>query len=487
MNRFQTSTHTLQHTPGSRRILAFVLVVCLAALQCMLLSPVLTEQSYAADSITVDAEYQDESSTYASQTLDGGTISGLKQHTETIKVEDEETGEVIEEYELSGPSLKAVLGKTGISSKVDKVIVGGYEVDGWSNEKLFLAIEGGSYNLYKGKELLVEGVDNIYVRRSSDLKPVSFKSRPASSKTTPTVGDTIKISYKLNVDEFYKKSDGFNMEDATRLTWSANKKVTLLSKTTTGTSGTIKAKVKKPGTINIRPESGMFPSVTDGVSVSFTGMNTTTTATTTRYTASTYRPYTPTTRSTYTAGTTGSTAPTTTAPRPEDTTATMAPSYQTIRVKEVYLMETTAPVDPADPYAEDSWEDDPYAEDDMGEDDPLDEETPEDNGVTFPAAAGSAAAAIAACGVGAVGRIRRFRTDMGPLTDAAAAGITGGAGASGGRKFSLRKKSAAGQGLDGTDTAAAAKQAGGGKAPDGPGGSEEQQGKNPLKKFRRKK
>ena len=93
MNRFQTSTHTLQRTPGSRRILAFVLVVCMAALQCMLLSPVLTEQSYAADSITVDAEYQDESSTYASQTLDGGTVSGLKQHTETIQIEDEETGE----------------------------------------------------------------------------------------------------------------------------------------------------------------------------------------------------------------------------------------------------------------------------------------------------------------------------------------------------------------------------------------------------------
>ena len=125
MKTFQMITIDSQHTPRSRRILAVVLVVCLAALQCMLLSPVLTERAYAAGDITVDAEYQDDSSTYASQTVSGSTLDDLKHHSETIV--DEETGE---EYELSGPTLKSILNKTGISSKVDKVIVGGYEDDG---------------------------------------------------------------------------------------------------------------------------------------------------------------------------------------------------------------------------------------------------------------------------------------------------------------------------------------------------------------------
>ena len=431
----------------------------------MLLSPVLTERSYAAGDITVDAEYQDDSSTYASQNLSGSTLNDLKHHSE--KIVDEETGE---EFELSGPTLKSILNKTGISSKVDKVIVGGYEVDGWSNEKIFLVDEGGSYNLYKGKDLLTEGVDNIYVRRSSDLKPVSFKSRPTSNKTTPTVGETIKISYKLNVDEFYKKSDGFNMEQATKLTWSANKKVTLKTKTTSGTSGHVKAVVKKPGTIKISPNSQEFSSMTDGVYVSFTGMNTTTRPTTRTY--STYRP-TYTTRSTYTVGTTRSTAPMTTATRPSETTETMAPSYQTIRVKEVYLMETTAPVDPEEKlseddvwYDDDTWEDE--TTDDTTIDETVDEEEPQDNGVSFPAAAGSAAAALAACGAGAVGRIRRFRADMGPLTDAPTADTSSANPPT--AKTPTAETSA-------TETPADSLSR----------GSEKKSDKNPLKKFRRKK
>ena len=456
MKTFQMITIDSQHTPRSRRILAVVLVVCLAALQCMLLSPVLTERAYAAGDITVDAEYQDDSSTYASQTVSGSTLDDLKHHSETIV--DEETGE---EHEISGPTLKSILNKTGISSKVDKVIVGGYEVDGWSNEKIFLVDEGGSYNLYKGKELLTEGVDNIYVKRSSDLKPVSFKSRPASNKTSPTVGETIKISYKLSVDEFYKKSEGFNMNQATRLTWSANKKVTLKNKTTTGLSGSVKAVVKKPGTIKISPNSDEFSYMTDGVSVSFTGVNTTTQTTTRTYTTS-YRP-TYTTRSTYTVGTTGSTAPMTTATRPAETTETMAPSYQTIRVKEVYLMETAAPVDPA----EDPWaEDDGWTEDEWGDestDETYDEEESQDNGVSFPAAAGSAAAALAACGAGAVGRIRRFRADMGPAPETPTA-----------------EKSATGKSATGKSVAEK-------PAETAPDIGEKKSDKNPLKKFRRKK
>ena len=452
MKRYQKITIDSQRTPRSRRILAVVLVACLAVLQCMLLSPALTEKSYAAGDISVEAEYQDDAGTYAAQTLSGSTVSGLKQHSETIKIKDEETGEVVEEYEVSGPELETILGKTGISSKVDKIIVGGYEIkDNWKSDRYFLAIEGGSYNLYEGKNLLVEGVDYIYVKRSSGLKPVSFKSKPASNKTNPTVGDTIKISYKLSVDEFYKKSDGFNMDEATRLTWSDKKKVNLKNKTTTGTSGTVKAVVKKPGAIKIKPKSDSFPELTDNVSVSFTGLNTTTRPTTRTYSG--YRPsYTP-TRSTYTGGTTRSTTPMTTAPRPSETTqTTMAPSYQTIRVKEVYLMEVYDPVDSSEDqwgedggWTEDEWEDDTT-------DETYDEEDPEDNGVTFPAAAGSAAAALAACGAGAVGRVRRFRLDMGPTADAA------------------------------VETPAA-------DAPSEPAsdGGKKKSDKNPLKKFRRKK
>ena len=153
----------------------------------------------------------------------------------------------------------------------------------------------------------------------------------------------------------------------------------------------------------------------------------------------------------------------TTATRPAETTETMAPSYQTIRVKEVYLMETAAPVDPA----EDPWaEDDGWTEDEWGDestDETYDEEESQDNGVSFPEAAGSAAAALAACGAGAVGRIRRFRADMGPAPETPTA-----------------EKSATGKSATGKSVAEK-------PAETAPDIGEKKSDKNPLKKFRRKK
>ena len=156
----------------------------------------------------------------------------------------------------------------------------------------------------------------------------------------------------------------------------------------------------------------------------------------------------------------------------------MAPSFQTITVKQVFLT-------PATP-AEEEVQYDEYGNpiEDEGTDDQNSEEEWDEDGVGVPAAAGSAAVAAAACGVGAVGRVRRFRHDMG---GSIAAAMSTAAGEGGKRKFPGFKKSGS------TDAADAAKEAAdptknAGEAA-GSAGAEKggrADSKNPLKKFRRK-
>ena len=213
--------------------------------------------------------------------------------------------------------------------------------------------------------------------------------------------------------------------------------------------------------------SGLIRGVKAGkatVTVKYNGKSATVSVTvkerkTSSYTRSTYRPtyhtYRP-TRSSNTIRTsgTGATRPTT-ATRPTETVSTAAPSFQTMKVKEVYL----TPVE-QDPYGGDEFGDEFT---DEGTDENMDDENYDEDGVTFPAAAGSAAVAVAACGAGAVGRVRKFHIDMGDISSAKdiAAGGDGGMGGDG----------------QSTETT--------GDAGEGEGKSSEKRSRNPLKKFRK--
>lgn len=471
-------------TGRSRRILAFACVVCMAVLQCFMVLPAFTDQVYAAGDLVIGAEYQDDYSTYANKTISESFIDGVSDRVE-VTIEGEEGEEPIV---LEGPKLKAVLSEAGLSSKIDRVEVGGQDVK-WSDSSYFIVSDESGYQLYRksgsGADLVVEGFGDIYVKRSSSVKPVSFSKKPQSNNSSPTVGDTIKVTYKLSVDKFYKESDDYDSESATALTWTGNDKVKILTSSTSGTSGTVKAKVKKSGSITIAPDSAAFPELTSGVTVSFTGQPTTTkatttTTTTTRYTTrypsttrSTYTPYRPTVRTGAGVSTTrSSTSAPTTATRPTQTSETLAPSFQTIKVKEVYLNAPAQDPESGDAVFYDEYGN-PVEEDPMDETEPGEEDSSDYSGVTFPAAAGSAAVAAAACGAGAVGRIRRFRFDM---SDAAAAVTTGLAAAGGKGRFGK-----GGKGPGGSAGGASGKPAGAsGSAP------EEKKSRNPLSKIRRK-
>ena len=107
-------------------------------------------------------------------------------------------------------------------------------------------------------------------------------------------------------------------------------------------------------------------------------------------------------------------------------TVTYAPD-RTITVKEVHLgqkIEPTQETEPMDPMEGQEGQD-PY---DTENAQSIDVEEP---AVEFGPAAGSAAVAALACGLGAVGRIRRFRFDMGPIDDVKAKVLGFGSGMAG--------------------------------------------------------
>ena len=85
-------------------------------------------------------------------------------------------------------------------------------------------------------------------------------------------------------------------------------------------------------------------------------------------------------------------------------------------VKEVTLTSAQMPDSTyEDEYTDDSYDDGDYYDDE----DVYGEEDWDEDGVDIGTGVGSAAVAAAACGVGAVGRVRRFRSDMmGPKTKA---------------------------------------------------------------------
>ena len=490
-----------RETTRSRRLLAAFCVICMVALQCFVVMPALSGQAYADTSVDFVGEYSN--GTTATKNNSSWITKASASKKITIEYDtgevDDEGNPIIEKKEYQGRSLSDILKNAKLSDSRSSVSVNDWDV---SVDSTYLIKEGDSWYLYD-TESQTMSEDPVYlIRVSLDKNPIKLKKLSASSKK-PKVGETITITYKMDVDPFYKSSDEYSSEssDVTKLEWSGNKKIKFTgSKTTTGTSGTVSVKIVKSGDVKITAKAadsdfsymtgdvsftGKTPklsaspssvklkvgetktisvkengsSVTTGLSwsssntsvatvysgvirgvkegkatVTVKSSNPNTKAATisvtvsgSTYTTSSYRPgggytYRPGTRaSAYTRSSSSGSALTTTATRPATTEtssgSTVAPSFQTMSVKEVYLtpMEATQ-----DEYGEDgAWEDESW--EDEGEDGLEEEETDYDDGVTFPAAAGSAAAAALACGAGAVGRVRRFKMDMGGI--AAAAGM----------------------------------------------------------------
>lgn len=505
----------------TRRILAVFCAICIALLQCFVVMPAVTDGVHASEDVTFRANY-DTGLTVAQD--DKNWITGAKSKDIEI-IDDEGNPKTVKGYILSSVLSKAKLGDNNVR-------VNGNPVDDTSDA--WLVKDGGTWKLYDDAGLYVDGVDMI----EADLNKEPIKiTKVSADKKKPYKGDKVTITYKLEVDDFYKNSDEFKeyKEDILELEWTAsNSKVSPDSTTTNNTSGSFTVTVKESGEVTISPKagdsefsyldgsktvtlSGKAPSlsvkpssvkmtagefktctvkyngqtvsnssctwsssktsvatVTGGsirgvtagkatITVKYKGKSATVSVTvkerkTSSYSRYTYShsPYRP-TRSSNTINTsgTGATQPTT-ATRPTETISTAAPSFQTMKVKEVYL----TPLE-QDPYGGDESGDE-FSEDEDASDWDESEDYDED-GVTFPAAAGSAAVAVAACGAGAVGRVRRFHIDM---VDPS----------------SVKEAAAGGDGSMGGDGQSAETT---GDAGEGEGKGSEKRSRNPLKKFRK--
>ena len=429
-----------------RRVLAGLCAVCMIALQCFMLGTINPEKVYAAtDGITIKVTYNNGKDA----TLDISNKK-LKDKSTEKTISDDEGNNV----QIKGVNVQDILKDYKITSgSVSLISSSGSPISVDGDTMIVLQIDGtdvSSYQAYSKNDKisdLKEIEDTVEV--SKDTQPVTFKSGPSPDKKDPTVGDEIKITYTLQIDDFYKISDGYDEEKATKLTWSGSSGLEILTPTTTGITGTARAKVKNKGSLSITANSDYMES--GGKSTTVNGKPTTkpttkkpttkkpttkkpttkkpttnksttkksttkpTTRATTRATTRRsgggggyYRP----TRSTYRPTTrTSSTVRPTTATRPTTsntaTGPTAAPSFQTIKVKEVTLgARVPDPAEQEEYGYDDQWDDEGW-DDEEWEDEEWDED-----GVTFGAAAGSAAVAAAACGAGAVGRVRRFRVDM---------------------------------------------------------------------------
>ena len=267
--------------------------------------------------------------------------------------------------------------------------------------------------------------------KSAKVVPKAFSVSPSSK--TLTVGESVTCTVK---------ADGTTISNS-NCAWSSSK-----SSIATVSSGLIRGVKAGKTTITVKYNGS---SATVSVTVKERK--------TYSYSRSTYTPYHPTRSSNTlrTSGTgTGATRPSTAA-RPTETASTAAPSFQTMKVKEVYL----TPMEQPDSYTDDGFADD--SGDEWDDEESNDGEDFDEDGVTFPAAAGSAAAAAAVCGAGVVGRIRKFHIDMGDITSLkdTAAGGDGGMGGDG---------SSAGNGADAGSTE---------------GEAAEKPSRNPFKKFRK--
>lgn len=483
----------------TRRVLAVFCAVCIALLQCFVVMPAVTDGVHAGGSLDIVGQFdgKKQKDSY------GGSIDG------TVK-------NVLEEFDVTLSEIDSIwsdndsLGNLSLDDKIVEedgnyyIVVGTQESDDGGTEDILEKINKiefqmvGDYSPIKklyinsigkvkanaektlkyGSDYGVKSGDDFFKDKYKDLikattegassesidsDSISFTAGKAGTKVTVTIEDktngnhvsksanvvskTLTVSptsMKLTIGRsgsITAKNDTGTISGSS-LTWKISDK-----KVATVSNGYVTAKKKGSATITVKDkESGLSAKVKVTV----------TEAQTHSYSRPTYNTYHP-TRSSNTIRTsgTGATQPTT-ATRPTETISTAAPSFQTMKVKEVYL----TPLE-QDPYGGDEFGDESSKDEDASDWD--ESEDYDDDGVTFPAAAGSAAVAVAVCGAGAVGRVRKFHIDMvdpSSVKDAAA----GGDGSMGGD----------GQSAETT-----------GDAGEGEGEGSEKRSRNPLKKFRK--
>lgn len=506
---------TTEETKGAdrsglyRRILAAVCVVCLAAMQCFLLMPAMSGNTFASDKVNFEgtANGYDGSLVTEEKSISLDKGESLKKHLKvagvsaddisTLTIDGEDPGSDYDSiifdkkdgekvwyynddpetvYPLSSVSFEMNEGYNPVSSvsiNAPDTMQGGdtitlksgsgytvkgdsfFKKDGFSS---FIAWTVDGAKKYEVKDTSVKitagdaGTEiHLFLETTNDSAEASISVEASDLTVSPSsvsmyTGESKKVTAKDGSGKL-KKGD---------VSWkSSNTKIATVS-----SEGKIKGVKAGKCTITATSKAATSKGKTAKVSVTVLQKSTTT-----RYTT---RPIRPTG-----GGVTGTTKPTqmTTATRPGESLPTETPSFQTITVKEVFLTEAS----PTDPYGGVTQYDENGNPIDDSANDLNDLE--EDNGVTFPVAAGSAAVAVAACGAGVVGRVRRFKFDMSPA--AAAAAVIGAVADDGKRKFSRGRDADAKAGPDtSADTAS--------KKPADPAGTEEKESRNPLKKFRRK-
>ena len=229
----------------SRRILAVFCVICIAVMQCFVILPAVTEEVHAAEDVDFRANY---STGYSVLQGDKGWIKAGKREKRTIIIDDEGNTEEVDGYVLSSVLKQAKLNNNNAG-------VNGVSIDDPSNA--WLVEDGGSWNLYDADGFLV--VDNVdLIEVNLNTAPVKL-TKVSADKKKAYKGDEVTISYKLEVDSFFKNTDEYNnnKEDILELNWNAsNSKVSPETTTTNSTSGSFKVKVKNSGEVTISPEAG---------------------------------------------------------------------------------------------------------------------------------------------------------------------------------------------------------------------------------------
>ena len=237
----------------TRRILAVFCVVCMAALQCMVVLPAMTEDVHAADpKVDFTADYNGIQGTRSNSSWI--TTANSKQ-IEILPEEKDEEGNVISEaVVVTGYQLSSILKNAKLSSCNE--VYAGMDIADRGSAYLYKNKDSNTWQLYY--EDMDQGivVDEIYAVMGK--YPIKIKSAKASD-TKPVKGQKVTINYSLEVDEFFKGTDEYkdNKEDYLSIDWTAsNSKVSPTSTNTASTSGNFTLEVKSSGKVTITPQSG---------------------------------------------------------------------------------------------------------------------------------------------------------------------------------------------------------------------------------------
>ncbi len=402
-------------TGGKRRILMIWCIVCVFALQCFAVVSLLPMQAFAADGdLTIHVEYKNGKKVAKTVSLsDVSKIKPKKTKEVTITEEDEEGNPVENKYTVNAITLKQLVELADIGDGIKGLGYGDVGIMAGDFDKILLIYpmqeidpEDTAYRLYYPDGTTEWDELDMVTEFDADRSDVSEGTMTISpGSATLKEGQTKKFSATLKWDEKYKAG---NPDINNNIKWSSsNSKVATVDK-----SGKVTAKKKGSAVITASAEYNGKVSASANVKV---GEKETTNKSSARksYTykrgsyrsGRSYRSY---SHRSYTRSTTRST--TSSSQTTETSSTAMKPVPGMMTVKEVTLTSAQMPDSTdTDAYTEDEAYDD---SDYYDEEDAYGEEDWDEDGVDIGTGVGSAAVAAAACGMGAVGRVRRFRTDM---------------------------------------------------------------------------